>query len=469
MIVANISATNVQQVQERSRDLDLLSNGDYQTIQRDLQRKFPTSYSKMDARAIPFVERYVAELGGRYRAPVVRRFLNAERDQWQRLTQVYEDSGIDEVMADVERHLLTQSTVIAIVLPDGPGRVHVETIVLWQVEDVQISDPLKARDPRSWDSMNAQVPASVVGHQVVMAQMELTRTKAARPVNGTATGIYAADGSHNFGVVPVVVAHSKCPDKGRWWASPNEALLNLQVSLSLQAADNESIIRNCAFPQKTIKNATVAQQVEELQIGPDKVVAMVRSGNPDDPPPELAIVQGQVPVSELVTNAEHQIRLYCSMLGLDPSTFLRVNTAVTASARLFSAQDRAKQRKKLDPVLRRFERDLARMIARVINQTSALQLPLNVDVALRYSDPEPTNNPLHDAQALRENVQTLTDNPVDVIARREGIGRAAARAIIDRNRSELEELGLYGGADEQPEQTPENDAPDEVQDGADDA
>jgi len=420
----------------RSRQLDLLASGDFSPIKDELAAAFPRS--DLPVRAIPFVQRYVAELSGLYDRPVVRRFRGqgVNASAWQKLATVYRESGIDSELSSIEQALWVQSTVLVVVLPDGLGRVSLLQLLPWQVDRVDVTDPLRAHDPRAWSRLVAEVPSSVVAGQVINGRMELTSTHAWRTIGSQQVGIYSEDGTHPFGRVPVVAVRRYKPAPGRWCAPVNEAVLNLQVSLSLQAADDENIVRHCAYPQKVIRNATPSQLVEELTIGPDKVIALVRSGDPTAPAPELAVVQGQVPVAELVSFAEHKIRLYCAMLGLDPSAFLRVNTAVTASARLFAAQDRAVLRARVQPALRQMETEIARLVAEVLGVRELMPLPSTLSVDVRWTEPDSSADPRNDTEAARARIALGLDSRTEVVARERGIGQTAAAAIVARNMAE---------------------------------
>ena len=170
------------------------------------------------------------------------------------------------------------------------------------------------------------------------------------------------------------------------------------------------------------------------------VVANAAPGDPTQPGPELAIAQGHVPVAELVSFAEHQIRLYCSMLGLDPSNFMRSNTATTASARLFGAQDRAALRARLEPTLLQFERDLVLLIAETLSLRESMPFPRGLSVDVAWAVAEPSPDPQSEAQALALEIVNGTKSAADVVARREGISRAAALAIVRRNLNEARDL-----------------------------
>lgn len=442
MYIANVSIWDAVKFAEQSRHLDLLARGDFSPIQVYLDAAFPNT--DLPIRAIPFVQRYVAELAGLYARPVVRRFFGTglADPQWQKLQAVYTASQIDKALEKAEESVWTQNTLIAFVMPVSVGQVRLQQILPWQIEEIQTDDAMRADDPATWTRLDAQVPISVLHNQVVMGRLTLTRTKAVRIVDGLEVGIYAEDGSHPFGRVPVAVAHRITPDAGRSMAPANEAVLNLQVSMSLQEADNELIVRSCAWPQKWIKNATLQQMVETIVNGPDKFMALMRSGDPAAPSPELAVTQGQVPVAELVSFAEHKIRLYCAMLGLDPAAFLRVNTAVTAAARLFSAQDRAVVRNKILPVLARFETDVLHCVREVLELREPMRFPRDLGVTASYQMAEPEPDPQSAAQALTAEIAVGVSSPADPVMRRDGVSRTEALKTAARNLAESRALGL---------------------------
>jgi len=72
VLIGNLSIVDQAEFARRSRQLDLLSRGDYSPIKDELAAAYPRS--DLPVRAIPFVQRYVAELSGLYARPVVRRF-----------------------------------------------------------------------------------------------------------------------------------------------------------------------------------------------------------------------------------------------------------------------------------------------------------------------------------------------------------------------------------------------------------
>jgi len=441
MLIGDLSIWNQAEHARKSRQLDLLARGDYSPILDELRRAYPRT--DLPVRAIPFVSRYVAELSGMYARPVVRRFRAATLEQpvWQKLQSVYDASRIDRQLELAEADLWTQNVFLAVVLPDGIGKVRLHAFKPWQVEELQTCDAMRANDPTTWTRLVVTVPMQAVAGQVVMGRMVLTPTTASRTIGGQDVGIYAADKSHPFGRIPVVVAYRVAPDPGRSLPPVNDAVLNLQVALSLQQADNENIVRNCAFPQKWIKNANVSQLVEEISHGPDKFIAMVM-GDPQAPAPELAIAQGQVPVAELVSFAEHQIRLYCAMLGLDPSSFLRVNTAVTAAARLFAAQDRQAMRDRILPLLTQLERDLLALITTVLSLREPMPFPSDLSLDVTWSPYTASPDPQAAAQALQAEVALGVSSPVDAVMARDGVGRAAALYTVKTNLDEARALGL---------------------------
>jgi capsid protein len=188
---------------------------------------------------------------------------------------------------------------------------------------------------------------------------------------------------------------------------------------------------------------------EEIQVGPDKVMALIRSGDPSAPGPTLRVVQGQLPVAELGAYIEGRIKLYCAMLGIDPSAFLRVNTAVTVSARMFAEATRAEMRGRMRPTLLRLERDIARLVGWVVSTTGAVQMPwreLSVDV--RWQDWTPSPDPVADASAQRMRMQLGLSSPVDEVAMAGGLSRSAALRKVQDNLAEARGLGLIPGYQE---------------------
>lgn len=424
---------------KKSRNLDLLSRGDYSPIAEELRIAYPKS--DLPVRAVPLTTHYLATMSGRYTRPVVRRFLGQlPEEAWRKLTDTYTRSGIDAVMDKAEQALWTQNTVILVVLPDGLRKVRVMPVLPWQAE-VTVSDPLRADSPEGWSKLEIQVPSAVAAGQVIYGTMTLTATEAWTEQGGRKVGIYRPDGTHGLGRIPVVILHRVAPDPGRWAGPVNEAVLNLAVTLCLQDADNENIIRHCAWPQRVIEGADIGQLVEEVQFGPDRLISLVKSDTASSTSPTLRVVQGQVPVSELASFAEHRIRLYCSLLGLDPTDFLRVNTSTTAAARRIQAQERAVLRSRILPVLAKGENDLARLVAEILNQSEPLQIPVqDLQVSVTYTEPVMSFDPVQEVTALEKRIQMGLSSPADLLAAEEGISRTEAQRRIERNLAEVRAL-----------------------------
>ena len=442
MIIGDLQPWNEVQFKRHSRQLDLLSRGDFDNIKLDLVSMYPNT--DIPVRAIPFVQRYVAELSGLYQRPVVRRFRGDAIDTatWKSLQDVYAASKVDTELAYIEQQLWTQNSIYVIALPDGPGRVHLQTILPWQIDRVIVRDPLRASEPDQWTEVWIQVPTMVAENQVVYGRMKITRTEAWRDVGGQRVGIYAEDGTNPFGYVPLIAVHRLRPDPGRYSCPIAQSVLNLQVALCVQQADNELIVKHCAWPQKVIENGDIAQLTESISLGPDKVHVLIRTGDPTAPSPVLKVVQGVVPVAELVQMAEHQIRLYCSMLGLDPSSFMRVNTAVTASARLFAAQDRQSQRDKILPVLAELEDQLLKAIVNALRLSQPLPVPANLGVDVTYNMVEQVSDPLNAAQALKTEIELGISSAPDAVRTRDGVGKTEALRTVQDNLAQSRQLGI---------------------------
>ena len=431
---------------QQSRDLQALAIGDYTPVVTALGRLFPNT--NMPLRAIPFVDRYVAELTGRYARPVVRRFRSPDLGQaWLLLQDAYAEAAMDAAMDAVERALVIQRSLILLPIADTDGVLRLHICQPWQVE-AEYSDPADAHDPAKWSKLTVQIPQTYAGGQVIYGQAVVTADSAWRTVGSRMVGIYRQDGANPFGRIPAVRVVYGDSYPGRWHGPVNQAVLNLQIAICVQVADNELIVRNCAFPQKIIENANYSQVVEQVVVGPDKVVCLIGTDS-TGPQPTMRIVQGAVPVAELANSVDNQIRLYCSMLGLDPSPFLKSNTATTASARLFAAQDRQAVQDRIKPTLQRAELQIARIWAEWLTIVGVTPLPYKtLQVDLSYTETAIVADPLHDAQALQLRIQLGLTSAAEVVAQERGISVTEAGRIVMRHRKELE-------AHEPPDHTPE--------------
>ena len=437
--VGNLYPFDRVELQRKSRQLDDFARGDFASIASELAKAYQNT-TGMQERYVPLVQRYVDELAGLYSPAPVRTISGSGGD---RLAAVYEDSALDEAFAEVEAVGRIQRTAVCLFLPDGPGRVRPLVLRPWQIE-VEAGDPMRADDVQSADKVTIQVPQQVVAGQVIYGELVLTRSEIYRVRRAERIPVYGESFENPFvdGRYPIAVLRAGKPEAGRFFAPVNEPLLNLQVALCLQESDTEHLIRYQAYGQKVIEGATHAQQVEELKVGPDNILALI-GGDPQAPAPRLAIVGKDPPISQIVTWQESRIRLFASLLGISADAFLRVNTALTASARLFADQDRKKIRDKVRPKMAQFERAAARAVADVVNLTAAA--PVNADavsVVLRWADNVPSVDPLHDAQATNTRIEQGLTTAAEIIAEDKGITREAALELVRRNLAETRSLAL---------------------------
>ena len=424
-------------LQRKSRQLDDFSRGDFSSIASELAKAYKHT-TGMQERYVPLVQRYVDELAGLYSPAPLRTISGAGGD---RLADVYASSALDEAFAEVEAVGRVQRTAVCLFLPDGHGRVRPLVVRPWQIE-VEPGDPMRADDIQAADKVTIQVPQQVVAGQVIYGELVLTRSEIYRVRRAERVPVYGDSFANPFadGRLPIAVLRAGKPEAGRFLAPVNEPLLNLQVALCLQESDTEHLIRYQAYGQKVIEGATHAQQVEELQVGPETILALI-GGDPQAPPPRLAIVGKDPPISQIVTWQESRIRLFASMLGISADAFLRVNTALTASARLFADQDRWKVRDKLRPAMARFESEAVRAIADVVGLTSASSIDsARLAVDLRWNDDVPSVDPLHDAQARQMDIDQGLTTAAEIVAEARGLSRADALAMVVANLAETAAL-----------------------------
>lgn len=442
--LAKVDTVNASEFIRQSRQLSQLLRGDFSSIAAELAKAFPNTRG-LQVRYVPLVQRYAQELAGLYNRPVVRRFNDSTADLQALLKfqAVYASSQVDQALALAHRVLLVQNTAVFAVLPAGVGRVRVLVLEPWQV-GWEVGDPLLADDVQAAKQVRLRVPVEVTVNTVVYGDMVFTRDEIYLDRSGEHAPVYGGSTRNPFGRLPLVVVRGEQPLPGRSMAPVLEPLLNMAIALCMSESDTELLVHTQAWGQKVIKNAQIAQQVEELQVGPDKILALVNN-DPQAPAPELAIVQGQPPLAQITGWNESRLRLLCSMFDLSPDAFLKVNTAVTASARAYDARDREAAKARYEPIFWQAEQELARTIAAVLNLADPLKLPESVAVDVTWPSYDPPVDPLHEAQAFASNVALGLDSPVAVVAARDGVSRGEARRRVEANlkeRAELQALGL---------------------------
>ena len=230
---------------------------------------------------------------------------------------------------------------------------------------------------------------------------------------------------------------------GRYEAPINDAILNAAIALMVSESDTELLVHTQAWGQRVLQGAQLGQMVEELQVGPEKVLALY-SMDPQAPAPELKIVQGQPPLSQITAWNESRLRLLCSMCDLSPDAFLKNNTSTTATARAADARDRVDSAQRFIPVFERLERELLRLLVKIMNKTDPIKIPEDLDISLRFTRFLPYADPLHEAESVAKQIAGGTLSPVDYVMSRDGLSREGARSRIRQNLREIEELGLRG-------------------------
>lgn len=426
----------------QSQQLDELARDEYVSMAAELAKAFPNT-KNMPRRYVPLVSRYVSELSGYYASTVTRKFgPDQPAASWQKLTDIYSNSMVTRTLGNVEEALWTQNSIIIIPMPDGPRKVRLILARPWQCE-VLIADPLYANEPRGWMLLRVRIPIATTTGMVTFGLMEISPTHAWRQVGGTKIGIYAPDFSNPFGRIPVVIVHRRDPADGQVFGPVNQPLLSLAIALCLRESDLELLVHTQGWGQKVVIGADPAMKPKEVQVGPDKLLYLYGDGPDGGASPDMKVVQGQPPIAQIVGHMESSMRLWCSLLGLSPDAFLRVNTSLTASSRLFSDRDREEVRQRIKPRLATCEQQLAMNIADVSNVSGLLAIDATaVSVSVSWVSPEAAVDPLHDAQADTANVALGATRRSEVIARRRGISQADAEAVLDANIAEATRIGI---------------------------
>tara|TARA_Y100000593_G_scaffold17120_1_gene34253 strand:- start:643 stop:2037 length:1395 start_codon:yes stop_codon:yes gene_type:complete len=440
----NVSVYDDSKFRKKSRQLDELLKGDFRSVKAELRDAFPNT-SGLQERYLPLVSRFAHEMtAGLYTRPVLRKFKRKGIDKavYQKLSTVYQKSKVDRFLLDVHRSLLCQGTVLIAVLPAGPDRVKLLSFNPWQFY-VEPSSPMFADDLAMAKEVKVSVPISSDSWgSVVYGTMCLSNDYAYIEQGGAQVPAFGDSVVNPLGRIPLVAVRMQAPLPGRFECPLNESLLSYAIGLMVSESDTELLVHHQAWGQKVMKNAQMGSMAEELQVGPDRILHLYNM-DPQTPGPELQIVQGNPPLAQITGWTESRLRLMCSMFDLAPDAFLKVNTAVTASARAADARDRKEGIDRVKPILVQAEQELASLIADVLNMSGAVQIPSDgLTVDINYSTYDPPVDPLHDAQAMMLQAQMGLVSPVQVVMDRDGLTRQQAIDKIKLNLSELRELGL---------------------------
>ena len=439
----DVDVINDLRFRNRSRQLDEFLRGDYRSMSEELRKAFPKTQG-IQERYVPLVQRFAHEQSSAlYARPVVRRFGDATLPApvFQKLRQVYTESRIDVTMLHVHRELLIQQTVIMVPMRDLSGSFHWHVFSPWQFE-IEYDDVLHAYNVQAAKSICCKVPVQNEAGAVVYGKMYLSKTEAwYEDGKGGIIPLIGNSIEHTLGMIPAVGIRAEDPMPGRFEAPINDALLNAAIALMINESDTELLVHTQAWGQRVLEGAQLGQMVEELQVGPEKVLALY-SMDPTAPAPSLKIVQGQPPLSQITAWNESRLRLLCSMFDLSPDAFLKNNTSTTATARAADARDRVDSAQRFIPIFEVAESQMLRLMIKVMNTTDPLQLPEDVGVSLRFAKFLPYADPLHEAQAVQLQIQSGTLSPVEYLMSRDGLSREGARARIRQNIRELNDLGL---------------------------
>lgn len=439
----DVDVINQTRFRNRSRQLDELLRGDYRSISEELRKAFPKTVG-IQERYVPLVQRFAHEQSSAlYARPIVRRFGDATLPSaaFQKLRSIYAESRIDVTMLHAHRELLIQQTVILVPMRGRNGKFHWHTFSPWQF-DIEYGDMLHAYDLQAAKSISMKVPVQNEAGAVVFGKMYLSATEAwYEDGKGGVLPLIGNSIQHTLGMIPAVGIRAEDPMPGRYEAPINDAILNAAIALMISESDTELLVHTQAWGQRVLEGAQLGQMVEEMQVGPEKVLALY-SMDPTAPSPTLKIVQGQPPLSQITAWNESRLRLLCSMFDLSPDAFLKNNTSTTASARAADARDRVDAAQRFIPIFEVAEGEMLRLMIKIMNLTDPLQLPEDIDVRLRFAKFLPYADPLHEAQAVQLQIQSGTLSPVEYLMSRDGLSREGARARIRQNIEEINALGL---------------------------
>jgi hypothetical protein len=417
---------------DQSLALSMLLAGDFTPVIREQSRVFSSS-TRMEHRFLNLVQKYVDEVSTLYARDPSRIFGAGDTPApvYRKLREVYDKSDVNRLMSRTCDQLYTQNSAVIAVLPSNQLRT-IKPMLFRPFEvTVETANPLFTSDLRYARAVRLRVPVSETADQIRFGFIYMSPSEIYLydPATDTRTPIYGASTANPFGEIPLVVARVREPEPGYFFPPVNESLLCESVALCLSQANLDEVIRHSGYPQKVITagegESILAAEVDDLPSAPDQWVALPSGAS-------LSVVHSQPQIAEMQNRIDADLRHFALINGISPDSFLKTyqNTQANAAQR----HDRKIQRQRVESTMRRAERDLCVLVARVLSQVEVLDLPIEgLDCQVRYSEHLLDSD--QSAAQARQIAYTAGElSPAQYIARRDNI---TERAALDKYKANL--------------------------------
>lgn len=438
---------------ENSEQLEEFRQRRFSSMEDEIRQVFEVDDPPL--RFVPLVWRVCKDGAPQYVMDPRRAFGGTAADIGK-LETIYRDSRMNAFLRLISERLVAQTVQIVAVEPLGPLRVRRTAFSRYEAA-VQFEHALDT-DIRDAKRVELRVPIKTeVGpntSMVTYGKRVYTRDEAWTEAPGgdaaERSPIFGDSVKHDFGYVPLAVAALEPPQPGFWWPGVAEDLLALQIGVNIWFSDLLDIMMyQCWDREALIGEGAKAAVQQSMHGGPRSIRAFEGDGN------DLRhVVTSPNPKAEKYLKAiETLIRVWSANAYVSDQSLLH-STGITGDAKAEERLDQETHRRRMENVMRDFERDLVRLVADVQNHRgsgSLLKLAPPQLETLDFHYVEPRNNTLQDAQAAGLNYALGRDSAIEDVMRRDGVGRKEAESRVFERLDELAEIvRRRGGAAEEP-------------------
>jgi len=431
---------DVQAFRENSLQLDEFLRGDFSSMSDELDKAFPNS-PDLQERYVLFARRVSEEQATLYRKPPRRVWGGVSGAVADKLDEIWDASGFNAALHDLQMRAVLQRTMVVQVLPDHARRYTLNSYAPHEAS-VAPSPGSRWKDIGGARRVELLWPIGTVDERVLHGIVRYTQT-GAEVIDGENAGPLYVGGGNPYGKIPLYTVRLSEPLRGRFFAPVAEDVLATQISLNLADSDIEALLHHQAWGQKVIETdgdmAPTQMMVEQLPVGQDRIMVLPVAGA------KYRHVQSQPAIGPYVGVVEHRLKLAAMMHDMSPNRFSKANTAQTGAARAADAQDRQEARDSYGSIFLALERW---MLAHVAETSRIFGDPVQIPQSARldeihYHAWEPPGDPQAMAQAQAMTDATGETSTVDRVALRFNVNREAAITRITRN---LEDRSMLAAA-----------------------
>ena len=386
-----------------SRQLEEFRNLNFGAMVYELAKLFDSDKELMakGLRVFNVVGKSCDDIAIQHDVPAQRRFSDVSETMAKRWTEIYAELGVNDCIAEGERQTVAQQCMVYGFWPDSKNVPRLTRFLTFQVESVVFDDPWAAAAGDLQDAARVVLlrPAFMMGDSYqpgapsqFVARVVLERNWAFYEMpNGTRHGLFNPSMTNPLGFVPLAGTRTALPiDDTDWLPEVAQDMWSVSVGASLGATDMEHIVRQ-DVPIMTYASGigakAIASRIKKLPGGLVPIPAETQL-TPNNTTPAI---------EKYALACDRTLTIYAQMRDLRPEGY----SGLTGNAKQVDKGALEQRRLKQENRLRKLERSLKRLIARVhvLTQRAALTLEEpTLDVTFVY--PRTRENVLQEAQAL---------------------------------------------------------------------